>query len=583
MLFRECPGDVVLVVSKAIADNPDEKSAFDSVTWSYAWLNFLEQECGGHFSVVDVSRLHLDYDSDERLVIITSSATKHTPPIHLLHQLEGFVREGGCVVLETPTPAWRPLSGGSLDSVPVNVNASSSRSLLLHGKQFPHQPQDPQPHQGELRLAEAPLFTYVYPTQGTDPGTSIRGRILDAPAMWQRAIGKGWVITLTFDAGMYLQAMQQGVPTIGWKVNEISGLLPGLVESQDLCLSRDMVDNDQPFADIFEDWLADYCEGALQVWPRWWRFPYAYDGVLALTHDEENLGPEACAEMWQLEQEEQVHSTVFAVCSNVDDGQRWQKYREPYRLYSDHGKPSVSFGLHWNRLWPHVDLSVQKHWLAEGCGSPKFCRIHYLLWGRNYTAPLRCMADNGIVLDSSYGPNRGKGYLFGTGLPFHTIDENGCPLPVWEWPMVAQECWSHVDSAYIDCLLRQSSHEFHQAPVVLLHPHRWLRTPGGKKYLRSIVASARRYKHWIANFGEYLEFAQNRSKASLCSCFRGRHLQSKLVAPQEGLGVVLPGGVLNIKMNGYDAEKRPLRINGNNHWLVYVPMGVNYMSAYLPE
>ena len=583
ILCREAPGDAVLVIGGASADVPSDKVAFDSVSWSCAWINFLEQECGGRFSVVHLNRLMTGYDSAERLIIITSSATSETPSQRLLRRLEHFVESGGCVILETPTPAWRHLSGGTLCQLPVNVNASGARSLLLHCERFPHAPRDAQPRQGELRLAEAPLFSYVHDTVGTEPGTAKRGRILDVPALWQRPIGHGWVITLAFDVGFYLQAMQQGVPTIGWKVNEISGLLPGLVESQDLCLSRDITDNDQPYADMFEDWLAEYCDGAMQAWPRWWRFPYDYDGVLALTHDEENLGPQSCEAMWKLEQDLQVRSTLFAVCSDAQDGQRWRDFSEPYHLRAGGEIPSVSWGLHWNRLWPHIALQHQKRWLETGCGTIRFNRIHYLLWGRDYTAPLRHMAHHGIVLDSSYGPNRGKGYIFGTGLPFHTLDKNGLPLPLWEWPLVAQECWSHVDSDYIEDLLRQSANQYHQAPVVLLHPHRWLSTPEGRQYLRSIVASARRYKHWIANFEEYWQFTRNRARAVMTSHCRGRHLQVKLFAPQEGMGIVLPGRAQNIRINAEETFGRSLRLNGTNHWLVAVPQGESYLSAYLPE
>ena len=536
---------------------------FETTSWSYAWGNFLEQEAGGRYALLDWQQLTAEDCRNRRLIIVTSSASQNIPSINVLAELRRIAENGGCVLLETPQAAWRALSGGVLEEDTFNVSGGASRGRVLAYGKLPNRPGG-QVLQAEMALEESPVFSFIHATKVLDAGTEGLGVIRDVPALWQRACGRGWIVTLAFDFGMHLQAMQQGAPSQGWRVRELNGALPVLVETQDLALSRDMMDNDQPYADMMEDWLAGYLDGALQLWPRWWRFPYAYDGVLAMTCNVTGLEK---ADMPRypsgIFENEAGPFTVFAA-----------DRRQP----AETALPGTR-GVLWKRFAPHIPLLQQVDQADLTPQQGRFCRIFNLEWGSDYTEPFRIMAAAGIDVDSSYGPNRFRGYVFGTGLPFQVMDNNGRPLGVWEWPFVLRGGLSAENILYVSNLLTASLNGCHQAPVVLWQP---LPRSGGADVRRSfgqLTAAARQKRHWLAGFSDYWSFCQSRAQARLQSRMRNGRLEAFLCAPASGMAVLLHGSAGDIKINGRPALVRSLRFNGEHHWLVAVPQGSSRLTA----
>ncbi len=552
---------------------------FETTSWSYAWGNFLEQESGGRYALLDWQQLTAEDCRNRRLIIVTSSASQNIPSINVLAELRRIAESGGCVLLETPQAAWRALSGGVLEEDTFNVSGGASRGRVLAYGKLPNRPGG-QVLQAEMALEESPVFSFIHATKVLDAGTEGLGVIRDVPALWQRACGKGWIVTLTFDFGMHLQAMQQGAPSQGWRVRELNGAFPILVESQDLALSRDMMDNGRPYADMLEDWLAGFLDGALRLWPRWWRFPYEYDGVLALTCNVTGLerkcaSPSAVAEdaaAWPL--------TVFGSCvtEGADHGAHASGVScssSPFRSIA----AADSRGILWKRFVPDVPLLKQIERIDLTAQQGSFCRIYNLDWGGDYAEPFRFMAAAGIDADSSYGPNRSRGYIFGTGLPFQALDDNGCPLGVWEWPFVLRGSLSDENAAYVSALLNESLTEYHQAPVTLWQPLDDSAEADIRRHFGNLAAAARQKRHWLADFNDYWSFHQNRAQALLQSRVQNGRLEVSLRAPISGMAVLLHGSAGDIKINGRPALVRSLRFNGEHHWLVAVPRGSSRLTA----
>ena len=405
-VLRDTSGDALLILSPDSLTQVNPPSYFEQVSWNYAWSNFLEQATGNSFAIADWNSLSVKDVLQRRLIIIASSAAAGTPSPEMLHCLYQFAEDGGCLVLETPSPAWRYLSGGVLESEPSNTCGGSSKGSVLSFENMPHNPYCG-PQEAEIALAASPVFTFVHATAKLDQKIKKVGSIGNAPAIWQRSVGRGWIITLAFDLGIHLQAMQQGVPIRHWTAQETTGLVPSLVEAQDLALSRDMIDNDYPYADMLEDWLAGYCDGALRLWPRWWRFPYAYDGILSVTHDEENLGPQAFARLWELEDRLQLRSTIFQICNSASDAQRWTEHREPYCApngWTGKASQAITWGVHWNRFWPYLPLIQQREYACFPRRNPHFSRIHFLLWGRSYPSRGAIWPQRALPWTAAMGP-----------------------------------------------------------------------------------------------------------------------------------------------------------------------------------
>lgn len=569
--------DALLVVSHEAILRAAKEGRFEAALWSYAWLNLLEQEFGRP-AVADVEGLRASQFEGRRLVVLTRSATLAAPAEGLSEALGRFADAGGVVLLEMPGGDWAGLAGVVLTEGLVNPAARTWRGAPLELEALPPSLRDlPGPSNSgpDLPLLrDMPVHTWLKLGLMQDRDVRSLGRLAGQPALYWRPRGRGAVLTLPFDLGFQIQSLQQGTPGgPGWTVPESAGLIPGLVETQDLVASPSMLDNPVPFADLLEGWMASMVEDAGGALPSWWRFPYPFDGVLAVSHDEEEQGLVGFGRLHALENSLDVRATVF-VLPGEDLGRRWPDSADDVEL-------------HWNRFmqgqWPPYRSSSLAEQVAQvgrvRGTAPRLCRIHYLAWGSDYAAPFRRMAAAGLELDTSYGPNRGRGYLFGTGLPFRALDANGLPLATREWPFVAQEDWSGVDAGWVGSLLEDSARSFHQAPVLLLHPHKWVAGEEGRAYLEEVVEAARRRRHWLAPMAEYHRFLQLRGEALATSRLDGEDLVADLVAPGPGLALRLPGRAQGVLLDGSPARTRRLRSGDRWHVLVEVPPGAHRLTA----
>lgn len=572
--FRaENPGDALVVVSNRVLRESAETGDFNQTLWCHAWADLLEQELGSP-SVLDLEDLSPGQLRQARLVVLTRSATSLDPPAEVLAEAREALEEGAALILEMPSAAWAELTGVVLSPTPVNPQGSFWRGQILEYQEFPASLEGGRAGSSLRELRGMPVFTWLALGLGLDPSVRAQGRLSGQPLVYVRPQGRGFTLTLAFDLACQVHALQQGVPGgPGLAVPECQGLIPGLPESQDLVLDSGLLDNRVPYADLLEGWIVDLAEQAAGPLPGWWRFPFDADGVAVLSHDEEGRGREAFGELEALQARLGVPSTVFALAGR-DLPARWPEGAEDLEL-------------HWNRFlagdfppYERPDLQGQMARLQAVRGTPpRLNRTHFLAWGREYAEPFQQMAAAGLELDSTYGPNRGRGYLFGTGLPFRVLDQDGMPLPLWEWPFVSQEDWAGADPEFLLGLLDDSTRAWHQAPVLLLHPHRLVATEEGQRFLEGFVRRARERRHLLTSMLSHHDFLRMRARARMQSRVRGEVLEADLFAPGPGLAVHLPATLAEIHLDGRPARTRWIRLYDRPRLLVEIPPGRHRLQA----
>lgn len=567
------PGDALVVVSERALRHAAEGGDFSQTLWSHAWAGLLEQELGAP-SVVDLEDLSPGRLGQARLVVFTRSATRREPAAEVLSAVGEALEDGAAVLLEMPSDAWSELSGVVLSPEPVNPTGSFWRGQLLEFQELPGTLQAAPAGSSLRELLEMPVFTWLAQCLRLQPSVRALGRLSGQPLLYVRPRGRGLVLTLGFDLACQVHALQQGVPGgPGFAVPEARGLVPGLSESQDLVLDSGLLDNRVPYADLLEGWIVAMAEQATGPLPGWWRFPFEQDGVAVLSHDEEGRGREAFGELEALQARLGIPSTVFALAGR-DLPERWPEGAQDLEL-------------HWNSFlagdfppYERPDLRAQVARLQAVRGTPpRLNRTHFLAWGREYTEPFRQMAAAGLELDSTYGPNRGRGYLFGTGLPFRVLDQDGMPLPLWEWPFVSQEDWAGANLEFLSGLLDDSTRAWHQAPVLLLHPHRLVATEEGRRLVEAFVHRARQRRHRLTTMLEYHDFLRMRAQARMQSRMRGEVLEAELFAPGPGLAVHLPATLKEVRVDGRPARTRWIRLYDRPRLLVEIPPGHHRLQA----
>ncbi|MBM4318387.1 MAG: hypothetical protein FJ125_00130 [Deltaproteobacteria bacterium] len=330
--------------------------------WSYAWINWLEQELGP-YRIASPHQLGTTAEPVDgvRLAIVSRSAWNGLGPGARL-ALDAVIASGGAVIAESPPPGV-PLPG------------PAERVVLL----------------------EEAFSTLLVKLQ------------------------QGWL-----DGG------QPRPRTPG-----------GMIRTQQLCRSGpgELL---APVADQLERELLARVE-ALVPLLRWWPFPEGAAGVVAFTYDEAGFG---ASSTWMARHDwsRGVASTLFLtphgpgrrgrqLATNVgsDAGIGWTRGLDDLA-------PSIRWGAGpFTLFWRKAGLGEQLHLLRALLSDEEILGISRSvgsLWDPGFGKSFRILSRAGIAADSSYGPTDDErvGYLFGTGLPFHPLDDNGRPFALLEVP-----------------------------------------------------------------------------------------------------------------------------------------------------
>ncbi|MCC7170741.1 MAG: hypothetical protein IT459_09850, partial [Planctomycetes bacterium] len=434
---------------------------------------------------------------------------------------------------------------------------------------------------------------------GDGPGDG--GRTL--PPYSVEAAGSGRIVRFVASVARRFTTQVQGEPEDDFSIVPRFGDYPDILEPDDLVRDAALRANEDPFADrMAHDFAAllDPPEG----WPipRLMWFPPGSNGIWLSTHDEDFRAGKRCAEIAALNQELGVDGTFFVipVPRIANDWVEGHDYVADIEALGD------AIGLHWNQ-YPMVGRGIgpiepflteqscdaqigrlrdvlarsardanEVPWL-DAIGRARTNRNHYLIVRPHWAEHFRVLAANGIQLDTTYGSNKGRGYLFGTARPYRALAENGLPLPIFELPFVNQEDWGGADAAYFDRLFRANGGIHHGSLVTLFHPHLELETEAGLALYRSIAAVAKQSGHVSWTMDEMLGFWRGRLELGMTS----RPTESRLAVTLDlgatnseangaqafAVGLPMPGPV-QVRVDGVATEPRTLTVGSQTFVVV---------------
>ncbi len=582
--YREVGAPVLVVTSLERISERARADRFPNADWSVAWLNLVRQEFGD-YAHVDVRTLRPETLEGRTLVIVTRSAAD-AAPVDALH---AFATAGGALIVECPGDRWRATTGVSLEPLgaarPARITGAPAHVLAQDEREA---------------IAGAGI---ALPTATARPGAPIGDDVrpmldLDGrPVVWSRAVGRGRVVTCGIDVGRLLVTVQQGLPEPDYRVTKKRwGFYKHVLESHDLVCDESLLKNAIPIADVLERSLLA-ATGVRETTPGWWAFPDRAPGILLMTHDEDEYGAERCDILREHERAIGARSTYFLIAGRrLADGWR----AADARRFADDG---ADLALHWNQLpmltgiWKVEPISRQfalidqVDWfrdLRSEAGIPSapiLNRNHYLTWASpaeyasgdtHYTRNFRRMYRHGIVVDSTYGPNRdGRGYLFGTGRPFLPIDTDGQPIPVREMPFVSQEDWGGEDEAWFARLFADSEARYHCAIACIFHPHLIVREPDGNRLWKAVYRLATAHRHPALTVRDYYDYLERRAGSSIRRTGDGWQLDAR----GTDLAVVLAGRP-EVRIDGRPATTTTIGIDGRPHVLVAVPAGRSTLTIH---
>ncbi len=558
-----------LVVNRKEIERKASLGDFFQGDFSMGWVNTISRQVG-HCAVHDAGEDPGEIFDDVSVTVISSSVVN--PSEKLREQAQAFVATGGVLVLEMPDPLWsrtfhQKITDGS-DKIQLSRGSEGFEIFSFRIL--------PSPYPGIL--SKMPVCTRTLPVSSSPSSMEVLARHRKSPGVLQYRYQEGWVIILLFDMAMQLSCLRQGVPGYGdYSVSEIRGKVPLVVESDDLVMDVSLMDNLHPMADILENFLFAALED-LTFLPRLWYYPYRYDGVFLMSHDEEKKGIERCRYIFQLEKQEGFVSTFFVI-STGNVSQRWPSAQEQ----NDAG---FDIQWHWDRFPAPFSVAPPKEQLDQCRGIPgataDACRIHFLNWGSRYYEPFDEMEKLGIAMDSTLGPNRGRGYVFATGWPFHPISQAGELYNLLEIPFVSQEDWNGADMDFFNQILESSRREYHSTICSIIHPHKGASHTGSVRDLwLGSLTKARKENHWVATFRELKDFHKRRSHVRLTGLANRDPDQVTLIGGFDGISLKLP--VYPLEKTGATGELEAGLIPADSDFRVVMETGRKYrLVPYKP-
>lgn len=532
-LTRTQTADIVCVLDYRQIANSDP--TFRDRDWSAAWIGMLEQHVGPIAAVTPQS-LSAEHLESASAVVLTASVSDQIPD-ELAERLRQYALDGDLLVIERPEDTLREMF------------AANGRAGVQTGREITFARGIQEPY--ESQLTDLPLDTeYVgstSPREGAETLLAIDG----APGIYAATVGDGTVVTVEFDLGEQLVALQQGRPTADFRVEtESSEPSRQPPKTHELVADEALRGSEVPYADLLERYIV---HGVLQRYapvPTLWPFPGDAAGVVVPVHSDRELGDRGG---WMLEYEASRDATS-TLLSSVDSGltaagaavidRRGGEIGLLWRRAGSPAQRTDSYGL-WG-LEPvarpmtlHRQVGTLRETLPEE--SVTSVRAAGGWWSRSWDRPLRAVARENIPLDLSYRP-REKGFAFGTGFPFRVFERSGAPLPVRELPIVVP---GHASESFdIETLLGASRNGHHQVLTYSLAPASFGDYPDLQRFEQWVESftQIRRNGHVIRNAREFLAFWRGRLDSQIeSSLIEGVEVpdddpESAMEEPERGSG-----------------------------------------------
>lgn len=585
--------DYLIVVDySSIEPNP---ATFSDMSFSLAWLNTFQQEIGP-VSVMNAPDFENADLSQFRVIVLTQSASWNDAWVP---RVRNYIEKGGVVVMEMPSGGLRSIAsadgkGGERAAQNITyaagLNADALKAL------------------NELNLSH---MTRLVGSAGPLDSAKTYMTIDGVPVIYAKERARGQVITVDFDYGMLLTALQQGRPLDDFSIRNLHET--SRIETTDLARTSSIT---LPAADILERFMIyGVLNEAIPVVTFW---PY-FDGLagaMVVTHRENYEGNAA---LWMPEYEStfKATSTVFVSVPTAMTTEGID------RLIQLHSEPGLAFdldvnassktrrplgGLRISPVWKQLNLDEQTTALQsqlDGDTPLLSAQAHQGLWSSHYTRAFQMIAAAGFRADASYRANtQTPGYAFSTGIPFMPIDTNGLIFNILEFPVIFPELTSHETVGLLEQFIAESARDQHEVITVSFHPGLFPSNPDAEFFQtwKSAYQIANKHKHWITGILSYFRFNRARFTAELKSRTletmighkKNNVIKIEVLAPEAGMSITVPKkledhtflearrGVQRVRENAMLSDviqTTPVTVSGFERLMIPVNRGFNAIDV----
>lgn len=504
----ESVSDYLIVVDSArLNASPD---SFSEMSFSHAWINTFEQEIGP-VSLMDANRFQDADLTRYRCIVLTSSASDHETWVP---KIRTFLERGGTVIMEMPQGSLRTMASADGKG---GIRAAQNLTYVLGLDQSFIEP---------LSALNLTHLTKLVGSAGPLDNSQTWMTIDGVPVIYSKAYATGTVITVDFDYGMLITALQQGRPLDDFKIRNMRD--SNRIETSDLAQADGL---NLPMADIFERFLI---YGVLnQTMPviGFWPFFDGLDGALIVSHHEEGNG-DAALWMSAYEATFKATSTVFATAPLAlsDDGlEALGKANGELALAFDWNASESSHArepvgpFRFSPVWRQLNLEEQ----ATAFKSRLDERTLLLssqsrdgLWTDHYTLGFQMISAAGFRADASYRASyQQPGYAFSTGMPFLPLDTNGLVFNIQEFPIAFPKLETAEESSQLETFLKDSESRLHEAIGIAFEPGKFARDPVAEAFVtwQSAYKMASAHKHWVTGILNFFRFSRARFTGELKS------------------------------------------------------------------
>lgn len=507
-ITREAESNVLVVLDyDAIrASGP----GFRTRDFSVAWINLFEQVIGP-VSIATPSTLSAKKISAARVIVLTSSVADQVPDT-MLERFRQHTLKGDVLVLERPQGQLR------------ETFSANGRAGMRDAQQFTFARDLAEPYNAQL--LQMPLSTQLVGSTAPRDNATTHLSLDGAPAIYAIPFGQGTAITVDFDLGEQMIAMQQGRPGEDYRVQRRGPARPAAPDepprTSALIMDPAMVNNPIPYADLLARFIVHGVIGQYAPMPTFWAFPGGAQGALIALHEDDSLGDGGG---WMLGYETQKAATS-TLLATVDAGLSASQAAVLGRMGADLGisyqKPGtahqrfnrVGIGK-FNPIAQPVGLGEQLKTLRKTlpAGAVRTARITGSWWDWQWSHPFEVMAAQDLRVDTSYSPAPGAGYAFGTGFPFLVVNALGEPLSIREMPIVYPAALTQQEGApELADLIAQSAKGHHQPITWSVPPDIFSDYPDMKRFEQwlSVFDTAAAHAHPVMSVDRFDQFQRAR-------------------------------------------------------------------------
>ncbi len=539
----ESTGDFLIVVD--YDDFDKSPKSFMDMSFSMAWLNTFQQEIGP-VSHIDAATF-LDTDlSRYKCIILTRSVADQGS---WAPKVRSFLERGGIAVMEMPKDQLRSIASAD------GKGGMRTAQNVTYAKDLDNTWLEP------ISSLDLSNITQLVGSTGPLEDSQTFLTIDGIPVIYSKSYATGKVITVDFDYGMLITALQQGRPMDNFSIRNLRDKRQ--IETSDLARIEQL---SMPIADMIERYmLYVVIDDALPV-VGFWPFFDGMDGALIVSHIENGSG-DAAIWMSNYEATFKADSTLFA--------------RSPLRLSDDaldrlqqnHSEAGLEFELptaddaharepvgpfRFSPIWRQYNIDEQTAAFKSRLDSHTpllTSQSRHGLWTSHYTKAFQILFANGFRADASYrAPIDNPGYAFATGLPFMPIDTNGQVFNILEFPVVFPSVRTAEESSILESMLKDSETQQHEAIGVSFDPGIFSSEPDVDGFMiwQSVYVSATTHKHWITSIFNFFRFTRARINAELksrVSEISGNNhrkttiMRIETMAPESGMTLTVPRSI----------------------------------------